>query len=277
MIKLQHPLPGARKTDGFGWRAAIPGVAAAQLHNGQDFAAAAGTPIRAAHAGTVRAIWWDTFPGGAPAGGHMVKIGTATYSTLYAHMLHASPLKLGQSVRAGDVIGYVGSSGASTGPHLHFMLELPGGYVDPMPYINSTPAPARKDTDPMPKTIRGKHRPKTPQKLPAGKWTYLHINEKKWITPLHGGGGKGRHALVFCNLDVRGKVDVRALVERTNKDGSKVLESRHTYYQRVDRLGTYALPVEVPANWRLRFQARPIDSVTLEVVQTGYIIDYWDK
>lgn len=147
-IRLQHPIPGASRTDSFGWRAAIPGVIGAQLHNGQDFGAVSGTPIRAAHEGIVRAVWWDM-----TGGGNMVSIGTAAYSTEYAHMLNRAAVTPGQAVRAGDVIGYVGSTGASTGPHLHFILRLPGGVVDPMPYLSATPTAPEKRNQDMPVII----------------------------------------------------------------------------------------------------------------------------
>lgn len=136
MIALVHPLGGAgTPTDAFGWRAAIPGVVAAQLHTGDDTAAPTGTPVYAAHSGRVNRVWWDTMLNGDPAGGNMLQIGAAQCSTRYAH-LDAYNVKNGQEVRAGDLIGWVGSTGAATGSHLHFELLLPGGqFVDPRPYI----------------------------------------------------------------------------------------------------------------------------------------------
>lgn len=135
MIALSRPVHGATETDSFGWRAAIPGVVAAQLHTGQDYAAPLGTPVYAAHAGRVNRIWWDTMMDGSPAGGNMLQIGAAQCSTRYAH-LNRYAVAAGQEVRAGDLIGYVGSTGAATGAHLHFELLLPGGqFVDPRPYM----------------------------------------------------------------------------------------------------------------------------------------------
>ncbi len=134
-ISLMHPIPGARPTDPFGWRAAIPGVIGAQLHNGQDWAADAGTIIRAAHDGYVAWTGWDY-----AGGGWLVEVAAPGYATRYAHMRAQSPLSPGQAVEAGQIVGYVGATGAATGPHLHFILRLdPGGPVDPMPYID-TPA-----------------------------------------------------------------------------------------------------------------------------------------
>lgn len=149
-IKLTHPVPGARETDAFGWRAAIPGVVAAQLHTGQDYAAPAWTPIYAAHSGRVNRVWWDTMLDGSPAGGNMLQIGAAQCSTRYAHMI-AYNVRNGQNVTAGDLIGWVGATGAATGNHLHLELLLPGGqFVDPRPYFRGdtmTPAQLKQILD----------------------------------------------------------------------------------------------------------------------------------
>ncbi|GAB2558847.1 M23 family metallopeptidase [Leucobacter ruminantium] len=138
-IALVHPCPTGKRTDAFGWRAAIPGVVGPQLHTGQDWAAPAGTPVYAAHAGRVNKVWWDTMRDGSPAGGNMLQIGAANLSTRYAH-LSSYAVRLGDEVRAGQVIGYVGRTGAATGDHLHFELLLPGGqFVNPVPYLTATP------------------------------------------------------------------------------------------------------------------------------------------
>lgn len=151
MIALTHPLGHAgAPTDAFGWRAAIPGVVGAQLHTGQDYAAPTGTPVYAAHSGRVNRVWWDTMMDGSPAGGNMLQIGAAQCSTRYAH-LDAYNVRDGQHVTAGDLIGWVGSTGAATGAHLHFELLLPGGqFVDPRPYMTGdtmTPAQLKQIID----------------------------------------------------------------------------------------------------------------------------------
>lgn len=143
-IQLVSPVSGT-PTDAFGWRAAIPGVVAAQLHTGQDWAADHGTPVYAMHAGRVNGVWWDTMLNGAPAGGNMLQIGAAQCSSRYAH-LDSYAVALGQHVNAGDLIGYVGSTGAATGAHLHGELLIGGMFVDPMPYLTSTPFTATKKT-----------------------------------------------------------------------------------------------------------------------------------
>lgn len=142
-IRLVHPCPQGRPTDAFGWRAAIPGVVRAQLHTGQDWAAPEGTPVRAMHSGRVNRIWWDTFADGSPAGGNMLQIGAAQCSSRYAH-LSGYAVSAGDEVQAGQIIGYVGRTGAATGNHLHAELLLAGQFVDPMPYITSTPQPRPK-------------------------------------------------------------------------------------------------------------------------------------
>lgn len=136
-IALVHPCPDGRPTDPFGWRAAIPGVVGPQLHTGQDYAADAGTPIYAAHAGRVNRLWWDAFTNGAGAGGNMLQVGAAQCSTRYAHLSRYA-VKLGDEVRAGQLIGYVGATGAATGPHLHFELLIGGQFVNPTPYLNAS-------------------------------------------------------------------------------------------------------------------------------------------
>ena len=133
MVSLKRPV-GGTMTDRFGWRDPVAGLPA-MLHSGQDYAAPAGTPIRAAHAGTVSRVYWDQWPDGSPGGGNMIEIAGNGFSTRYAHMQAPSKLKPGQRVTTSTVIGYVGTTGASTGPHLHFELVVNGNYVDPVPHI----------------------------------------------------------------------------------------------------------------------------------------------
>lgn len=146
-IKLQNPIPGARLTDKFGNRGWVPGLGDLGFHNGQDFAAAAGTPIRAAHSGVVRSFW-DT--GG---GGNSTIVDAGDYFTQYSHMQGPGIIPAGRYVTAGTIVGYVGSTGAATGPHLHFITFIYGvGVVDPLKYMNTgggaTPKPKPK---PQPK------------------------------------------------------------------------------------------------------------------------------
>lgn len=95
-------------------------------HGGVDIAAGSGTPVRASRSGTV------TFSGWRGAYGYVIFLDHGDGSeTRYAHLsvLHAPA---GQAVRQGDVIGLVGSTGASTGPHLHFEIRQHGVALDPL-------------------------------------------------------------------------------------------------------------------------------------------------
>jgi murein DD-endopeptidase MepM/ murein hydrolase activator NlpD len=100
-------------------------------HNGVDFVARAGTPVRAVADGKVRFAGWKR--GGY---GRLITIEhNDGYATRYAHLLkYAAGIKAGVEVKRGQVIGYVGSSGRSTGPHLHFEIYKDGQYMDPLGY-----------------------------------------------------------------------------------------------------------------------------------------------
>ena len=133
---MKTPINGARLSSKFGMRKhPIDGYN--KMHRGTDFAAPEGTPIMASGNGTViRAKWC----GGR---GNCVKIKqNSTYSTVYAHMSKfAKGIKKGVRIKQGQIIGYVGSTGKSTGPHLHYevikngkkinsqTLKLPSGKI----------------------------------------------------------------------------------------------------------------------------------------------------
>ena len=133
---MKTPINGARLSSSFGMRKhPIDGFT--KMHKGTDFAAPKGTPIMASGDGViVRAKWCG-------GGGNCIKIKhNATYTTVYAHMWKfASGMKTGRRVKQGQVIGYVGSTGKSTGPHLHYeviengkkinsqKLKLPSGKI----------------------------------------------------------------------------------------------------------------------------------------------------
>ena len=133
---MKTPINGARLSSSFGMRKhPIDGFN--KMHRGTDFAAPKGTPIMASGDGVVvRAKWCG-------GGGNCIKIKhNSTYSTVYAHMSKfATGMKVGRRVKQGQVIGYVGSTGKSTGPHLHYeviengkkinsqTLKLPSGKI----------------------------------------------------------------------------------------------------------------------------------------------------
>lgn len=123
------PVPYYTLTSPFGMRV-HPISGKWKMHNGVDMAAAQGTPIYAAKSGKVTTASFQA--GGA---GYYVSINHGDgFSSIYMHMTHfiVSP---GQYVTAGQVIGYVGSTGGSTGPHLHFGISYNGSYVNPMNYV----------------------------------------------------------------------------------------------------------------------------------------------
>jgi murein DD-endopeptidase MepM/ murein hydrolase activator NlpD len=124
---LARPLPGPI-TSSFGYRA-HPILGLKKLHTGADFSAAAGTPIKAAAAGTVILA---TYYGGY--GNAVVIDHGGGMTTLYAHQ-RSLAVSVRDEVSAGEVIGYVGSTGLSTGPHLHFEVRIDGKPVDPALYL----------------------------------------------------------------------------------------------------------------------------------------------
>lgn len=116
-------------TSAFGMRV-HPVLGYERMHNGVDMAAPAGTPIYAAKSGKVTTASYQS--GGA---GYYVSINHGDgFSSIYMHMTRYI-VSAGQYVKAGQVIGYVGSTGISTGNHLHFGISYNGTYVNPMKYI----------------------------------------------------------------------------------------------------------------------------------------------
>ena len=100
------------------------------MHYGIDFYGSSGDPISAAASGTVLTSGWINGYGNTVVVSH----GNG-YSTLYAHQSSIAA-STGDTVAGGDVIGYVGSTGWSTGSHLHFEIRIEGTAVDPDPYLS---------------------------------------------------------------------------------------------------------------------------------------------
>ena len=131
---MKTPINGARLSSSFGMRK-HPILGYNKMHKGTDFAAPEGTPIMASGDGVIIKAGW------CGGGGNCVKIKhNKTYQTIYAHMKNFSNLAIpGNRVKQGQIIGYVGSTGMSTGPHLHYeviengkkinsqLLKLPPG------------------------------------------------------------------------------------------------------------------------------------------------------
>ena len=122
---MKTPINGARLSSSFGMRKhPIDGFN--KMHRGTDFAAPTGTPIMASGDGIITKSGW------CGGGGNCVKIKhNSTYQTVYAHMSKfASGVKKGVRVKQGQVIGFVGSTGKSTGPHLHYEVIVDGKRVN---------------------------------------------------------------------------------------------------------------------------------------------------
>ncbi len=123
------PVSGGRLTSPFGMRL-HPVLKYYRMHNGIDLACATGTPIYATRGGTVTRASYQK--GGA---GNYVSINHLDgFSSIYMHMTHYV-VSAGQTVSQGQLIGYVGNTGISTGPHLHFGISYAGTYVNPLAYI----------------------------------------------------------------------------------------------------------------------------------------------
>ena len=124
-----EPVSGYTITSAFGYRKA-PTKGASTYHQGVDMACPTGTPIYATRSGPVTKAAYQA--GGA---GYYVSINHGDgFASIYMHMTRYV-VSAGQSVTQGQLIGYVGSTGVSTGPHLHFGISYGGTYVNPMAYI----------------------------------------------------------------------------------------------------------------------------------------------
>ena len=122
---MKTPINGARLSSSYGMRK-HPILGYNKMHQGTDFAAPTGTPIMASGSGVILKAAW------CGGGGNCVKIKhNSTYSTVYAHMSKfARGIKKGVRVNQGQIIGYVGSTGMSTGPHLHYEVVKNGKKIN---------------------------------------------------------------------------------------------------------------------------------------------------
>ena len=141
---MKTPINGARLSSSFGMRK-HPILGYNKMHRGTDFAAPSGTPIMASGSGTITRARW------CGGGGNCVKIKhNSTYETIYAHMKSfAKGIKEVRKVKQGQIIGYVGSTGLSTGPHLHYEVIVNGKKVN-----------SQKLKLPSGKTLKGEERNK---------------------------------------------------------------------------------------------------------------------
>lgn len=127
-IPSRMPLQDAKATSDFGMRT-HPVLGGRRAHKGIDLAAPTGTPVYATADGLVQmAQWYSSY-------GNYIQIGHGSdLETRYAHLSRIA-VSEGSMVRKGDLIGYVGSTGRSTGPHLHYEVRVGGVAVDPVPYM----------------------------------------------------------------------------------------------------------------------------------------------
>ena len=132
---LKAPLHYSRISSGFSNARRHPVTRKVQPHYGVDYAAPTGTPVMSIGDGVVTSVKYEG------AGGNVVRIKhNSVYSTAYLHLSkYAKGLKAGQRVRQGEVIGYVGSTGRSTGPHLDFRVWKNGSPINPIK-MDSPPA-----------------------------------------------------------------------------------------------------------------------------------------
>ena len=123
---MRTPIDGARISSGFG-RRKHPVLGYTKMHRGTDFAASRGTPVYAAGDGVIERSSRNG------AYGNYIRIRhNGTYKTAYAHLNgYAKGIRSGARVKQGQVIGYVGTTGRSTGPHLHYEVHVNGKQVNP--------------------------------------------------------------------------------------------------------------------------------------------------
>jgi murein DD-endopeptidase MepM/ murein hydrolase activator NlpD len=124
---LKSPLNYRRISSHFSFGRFHPILKKLRAHTGVDFAAAAGTPVVASANGTVKEIGWKGGYGNCVVVEHKNH-----FATLYGHLSRFADLKVGELVEQGQVVGYVGSTGLSTGPHLHYTMFLNGNPIDPL-------------------------------------------------------------------------------------------------------------------------------------------------
>jgi murein DD-endopeptidase MepM/ murein hydrolase activator NlpD len=129
---MRWPMPGTISGDygcsSFSWYG--PGNGCAHFHNGIDIVAPYGTPVRAAAAGRVVYVGWNYADGADPAW-IVIVAHASNLTTWYAHLQPRYPVRAGQAVRKGQVVGYEGATGRVTGAHLHWMVEFNGSFVNP--------------------------------------------------------------------------------------------------------------------------------------------------
>ena len=135
---IRMPIPYARVTSGFSRARKHPVLGRTRRHDGVDYGAGTGTPIHAAGDARVKFVGWKSGYGRTIVLDH-----GKGYTTLYAHMSRFGKYKPGSSIKQGTVIGYVGSSGLATGPHLHYEFRINGVHRNPLTVTMPPPEPLK--------------------------------------------------------------------------------------------------------------------------------------
>src|SRR5690606_16650179 len=135
---IRMPIPYARVTSGFNPSRKHPVLGTTRAHRGVDYGARTGTPIMAAGDARVSFVGWQRGYGRTVILDH-----GKGHTTLYAHMSRFGNFKRGQRVKQGQTIGYVGSSGLATGPHLHYEFRVNGVHKNPLAVTLPPPEPLK--------------------------------------------------------------------------------------------------------------------------------------
>ena len=138
---MKSPIKFTRITSRFSFRRLHPVRKVYRPHFGVDYAASVGTPVQATAGGTVTYVGWNG------ASGRMIRIRHKNdYETMYLHLRnYAKGIKKGAKVERGQEIGYVGSSGESTGPHLDYRIKYRGSYINPLAWRFKPVKPLREE------------------------------------------------------------------------------------------------------------------------------------
>lgn len=154
---LKAPLKFSRISSGFSYARRHPVTRKVQPHTGVDYAAPKGTPVMTIGDGVITSMKYEG------AGGNTIRIRhNSVYSTAYLHLSgYAKGLKTGQRVRQGQVIGYVGSTGRSTGPHLDFRVWKNGSPINPLKMQSPPAEPLKQDNRQAFEQVYKKYRAQT--------------------------------------------------------------------------------------------------------------------
>ncbi|MDL2210861.1 peptidoglycan DD-metalloendopeptidase family protein [Desulfovibrio sp. OttesenSCG-928-O18] len=153
---LKAPLSFTRISSTFSPKRLHPILKVWRAHPGIDYAAPTGTPVKAVGSGTVTFKGW-----GKGAGNYIALRHNNNFETMYLHLSgFARGLEKGKKVQQGEVIGFVGSTGYSTGPHLDFRMKKDGQYINPLHMVSPRTEPVRKKDFPEFQILMDNLRPK---------------------------------------------------------------------------------------------------------------------